>query len=42
MNFFFAALLIAVLSYAGISISHKVIRHEFTSSVCLILSINPL
>jgi len=33
MTFFFAALLVAVLSYAGIIISNKVTMHEFTSSV---------
>jgi len=41
MNFFLAVLFIAALSYAGISISNKVIIHEFTSSVCLLLPINP-
>jgi hypothetical protein len=35
MTFFFAALFIAEHSYARISISNKVIIHEFTSSVCL-------
>jgi len=41
MNFFFAAMFIAVLSYAGFSNSHKVIMHESTSSVYLLLHINP-
>jgi len=33
MAFFFAVLFVAVLIYVGISISNKVIMHEFASSV---------
>jgi hypothetical protein len=40
MKFPFAALFIAVLGYARISIGNKVIMHEFTSSMCLPLPIN--